>query len=126
MARFLGVFNLAKSGTIEADALLNLKFEGVKSSRGFNPLKHTGDERRKNLERSINGLRQVINFSDYVLPLNADISRLEFKEVMKGGKDKDDLKKTMENLLNNIWLHATCQKISITQPRENSMKPRTR
>jgi len=80
MARFLGVFNLAKSGTIEADALLNLKFEGVKSSRGFNPLKHTGDERRKNLERSINGLRQVINFSDYVLPLNADISRLEFQQ----------------------------------------------
>ncbi|MEM0010050.1 MAG: AAA family ATPase, partial [Thermofilum sp.] len=113
MARFLGVINLAKSGTIEADALLNLNFVGVKPARGYNPLKHPSDERRKNLEKSIEGLRKVINFSNYVLPLNADISRLEFKEIIKGGKSDDDLKNTTENLLKDIWSHATCQK-SIT------------
>jgi len=109
MARFLGVINLAKSGTIEADALLNLKFVGVKPGRGFNPLKHPSDERRKNLEKSIEGLRKVINFSNYVLPLSADISRLEFKEIMKEGKSADDLHNTTKNLLKDIWLHATCQ-----------------
>jgi chromosome partitioning protein len=109
LARFLGVINLAKSGTIEADALLNLKFIGVKPSRGFNLFKHPSDERRKNLEKSIEGLKSLINFSKYVLPLNADISRLEFKEIIKGGKSDDDLKNTTENLLKDIWLHATCK-----------------
>ena len=108
--RFLGVINLAKSGTIEADALLNLNFVGVKPSRGFNLFKHPSDERRKNLEKSIEGLKSLINFSNYVLPLNADISRLEFKEIIKGGKSDEDLKNTTENLLKDIWLHATCQK----------------
>ena len=109
MARFLGVINLAKSGTIEADALLNLNFVGVKPSRGFNLFKHPSDERRKNLEKSIEGLKSLINFSNYVLPLNADISRLEFKEIIKGGKSDEDLKNTTENLLKDIWSHATCQ-----------------
>jgi chromosome partitioning protein len=97
LTRFLGVVNLARSQTIEADALLNLGFKGVSPSRGSNPLKPTRDERRIVLENSIEGLRKLIPFSDYVLPLKAEISRLELKDVMKD--------KGVINVLNSICKH---------------------
>jgi len=105
LARFLGVINLARSGTIEADALLSLGFKGVSPSRGFNPLKPTRDERRTNLEISIDGLRKLISFSGHVLPLKAEISRLELKGLMK---DKE-ISEGLDNMLNNIWAHVSGQ-----------------
>lgn len=99
LARFLGVINLARAGTREADALLNLGFKGVSPSRGFNLHKPTRDERRANLEISIDGLRKLISFSDHVLPLKAEISRLEMKDL---AKDKE-----VNEVLNNIWIHAS-------------------
>jgi chromosome partitioning protein len=101
LTRFLGVVNLARSQTIEADALLNLGFKGVSPSQGFNPLKPTRDERRIMLENSIEGLRKLIPFSDYVLPLKAEISRLELKDVMK---DKG-VSGVLNNVLNSICKH---------------------
>ena len=93
------MINLARSSTKEANALLSLGFKGVGPSRGFNPLKPTRDERRENLETSIEGLKKLISFSDYVLPLKAEISRLEVKDP---AKDKE-----VNEVLNNIWVHAS-------------------
>jgi chromosome partitioning protein len=102
-SRFLGVINLARSQTIEADALLSLGFKGVSPSKGFNPLKPTRDERRIMLENSIEGLMKLIPFSDYVMPLKAEISRLELKDIMKD-KDKE-VSGVLNNVLNNICKH---------------------
>jgi len=98
LARFLEVINLARGGTREADVLLILGFKGVKPSP-----KPTRDERRLSLETSIDGLRKLISFSDYVLPLKAEISRLEMKEL---AKDKE-VSEVLNKVLNNIWIHAS-------------------
>jgi chromosome partitioning protein len=94
-SRFLGVVNLARSQTIEADVLLSLGFKGV------SPAHARRDERRIMLENSIEGLRKLIPFSDYVLPLKAEISRLELKDIMK---DKG-VSGVLNNVLNSICKH---------------------
>jgi chromosome partitioning protein len=95
LTRFLGVVNLARSQTIEADALLSLGFKGV------SPAHARRDERRIMLENSIEGLRKLIPFSDYVLPLKAEISRLELKDIIK---DKG-VSGVLNNVLNSICKH---------------------
>jgi len=98
-SRFLGVINLARSQTIEADALLSLGFKGV------SPAHSRRDERRIMLENSIEGLRKLIPFSDYVLPLKAEISRLELKDIMKKDKKDKEVSEVLNNVLNNICKH---------------------
>ena len=92
--RFLGVINLARTGTIEWDVLMSLGFNDAGAK-----LDSKQDQRREKLKEELEGLMRVIEFSKYALTLKVDIARLELKEAVKK-------EKVMEALLNRIWEHA--------------------
>jgi chromosome partitioning protein len=90
LAKFLGVINLVRPGTIEGDALLRLGFKGVSPSSGYG--KAQPDERRTIIEDAIGGLKKLFSFSDYVIPLDIEIVRLN----LEGALSKKEKKKGEE------------------------------
>jgi chromosome partitioning protein len=108
LAKFLGVINMARSGTIEGDALLRLGFKGVSPSSGYG--KAQPDERRTTVEDAIGGLKKILSFPDYVIPLDAEIARLNLSGALNLKKKKEkeeEVEKTpLGKVFKAIWNHV--------------------
>ena len=92
LGRFMGVFNLVRRSR-EADALLAKGFRGVASARSKQ------DERTSDLRSYVDTLENLINVSKSLIPLSAEISRLELKELEK------ESRKSLEEALSDIFKH---------------------
>jgi chromosome partitioning protein len=105
LAKFLGVINMARTGTIEGDALLRLGFKGVSPSSGYG--KAQPDERRTIIEDAIGGLKKLFSFPDYVIPLDAEIARLNLEGALSKKEKKKEEEKALSKVLEALWNHIS-------------------
>jgi chromosome partitioning protein len=105
LARFLGVINLVRPGTIEGDALLRLGFKGVSPSSGYG--KAQPDERRTIIEDAIGGLKKILSFPDYVIPLDIEIARLNLEGALSKKEKKKEEEKALSKVLEALWNHIS-------------------
>ncbi|MEZ0346494.1 MAG: ParA family protein [Infirmifilum sp.] len=90
LGRFLGVFNLAHSKTKESDALLDLGFHGTARGRS------NEDEYMKAIQGYVEELKKLISVSQFIIPVKAEIARLNMKDARK------DLQGPLNDLITHL------------------------